>query len=108
MLSIYKNNFREGQHVRSFKAHFFEVNRIIGRGRGDVARADEASRRADGLPINSISSSRAAMCSIPAKSLRGKRDIGIRWGVIDAIEPDIAAARALKTIDANGKLVTPR
>src|SRR4051812_24989216 len=43
----------------------------------------------------------------PSQSLRGKRDIGIRWGVIEAIEPDIAAARALKTIDANGKLVTP-
>src|SRR5881227_4172288 len=43
----------------------------------------------------------------PSQSLRGKRDIGIRWGVVEAIEPDIAAARALKTIDANGKLVTP-
>src|SRR5436305_3018829 len=43
----------------------------------------------------------------PSQSLRGKRDIGIRWGVIEAIEPDIAAARALKTIDAGGKLVTP-
>src|SRR5471032_1754630 len=43
----------------------------------------------------------------PSQSLRGKRDIGIRWGVIEAIEPEIAPARALKTIDANGKLVTP-
>src|SRR5436305_13634957 len=43
----------------------------------------------------------------PSQSLRGKRDIGIRWGVIEAIEPDIAAARALKTIDASGKLVMP-
>src|SRR2546423_1184484 len=43
----------------------------------------------------------------PSQSLRGKRDIGIRWGVIEAIEPEIAAARALKTIDATGKLVTP-
>ena len=43
----------------------------------------------------------------PSQSLRGKRDIGIRWGVVEAIEPDIAAARALKTIDATGKLVTP-
>ena len=47
------------------------------------------------------------MCSIPASRCAGKRDIGIRWGVIEAIEPDIAAARALKTIDASGKLVTP-
>lgn len=43
----------------------------------------------------------------PSQSLRGKRDIGIRWGAIEAVEPEIPAARALKTIDATGKLVTP-
>src|SRR5450631_2483000 len=43
----------------------------------------------------------------PSQSLRGKRDIGIRWGVVEAIEPEIPAARALKTIDAASKLVTP-
>src|SRR4030081_3972317 len=43
----------------------------------------------------------------PSQSLRGKRDIGIRWGAIEAIEADIPAARASKTIDATGKLVTP-
>jgi dihydroorotase len=43
----------------------------------------------------------------PGQSLRGKRDIGIRWGVIEAVEPDIPAARALRSIDATGKLVTP-
>src|ERR1700732_1046876 len=43
----------------------------------------------------------------PSQSLKGKRDIGIRWGVVEAIEQDIPAARALKTIDATGKLVTP-
>src|SRR6516162_7896695 len=43
----------------------------------------------------------------PSQSLRGKRDIGIRWGVIEAIEAEIPAARALKTIDASGKLVMP-
>jgi dihydroorotase len=43
----------------------------------------------------------------PSQSLRGKRDIGIRWGVIEAIEAEIAPARALKTIDATDKLVTP-
>jgi dihydroorotase len=43
----------------------------------------------------------------PSQSLRGKRDIGIHWGVIEAIEPEIPAARASKTIDATGKLVTP-
>src|ERR1700753_2413281 len=43
----------------------------------------------------------------PSQSLRGKRDIGIRWGAIEAVEPEIPAARAAKTIDASGKLVTP-
>jgi len=43
----------------------------------------------------------------PSQSLRGKRDIGIRWGVIEAVDDDIPAARAAKTIDASGKLVTP-
>src|SRR5476651_219683 len=43
----------------------------------------------------------------PSQSLRGKRDVGIRWGVIEAIETDIPAARASRTIDASGKLVTP-
>src|ERR1700742_4408963 len=43
----------------------------------------------------------------PSQSLRGKRDIGIRWGVIEAVESEIPAARAAKTIDASGKLVTP-
>src|SRR3954465_7565895 len=43
----------------------------------------------------------------PSQSLRGKRDIGIRWGAIEAVEAEIPAARALKTIDATGKLVTP-
>jgi dihydroorotase len=43
----------------------------------------------------------------PSQSLRGRRDIGIRYGVIEAVEPDIPAARALRTIDAGGRLVTP-
>ena len=43
----------------------------------------------------------------PSQSLRGRRDIGIRYGVIEAVEPDIPAARALRTIDAGGKLVAP-
>jgi dihydroorotase len=42
----------------------------------------------------------------PSQLLRGRRDIGIRYGVIEAVEPDIPAARA-RTIDAGGKLVTP-
>jgi dihydroorotase len=43
----------------------------------------------------------------PSQSLRGKRDIGIRWGVIEAIENEIPAARISKSIDASGRLVTP-
>ena len=43
----------------------------------------------------------------PSQSLRGKRDIGIRWGMIEAIETEIPAARASKTLDASGRLVTP-
>src|SRR5664279_4123052 len=43
----------------------------------------------------------------PSQSLRGKRDIGIRWGVVEAIETEIPAAKASKTIDASGRLVTP-
>jgi dihydroorotase len=43
----------------------------------------------------------------PSQSLRGRRDIGIRYGVIEAVEPDIPAARAVGVIDAGGKLVTP-
>ena len=43
----------------------------------------------------------------PSQSLRGKRDIGIRFGVIEAVEADIAAARANRVLDAANKLVTP-
>jgi dihydroorotase len=43
----------------------------------------------------------------PSQSLRGKRDVGIRWGVVEAVEETIPAERAAKTIDASGKLVTP-
>ncbi len=43
----------------------------------------------------------------PSQSLRGKRDIGIRWGIIEAIEDEIPATRATRTIDASGKLVMP-
>ena len=43
----------------------------------------------------------------PSQSLRGKRDIGIRYGLIEALEADIPAARALRLLDATGRLVTP-
>jgi dihydroorotase len=43
----------------------------------------------------------------PSQSFRGKRDIGIRYGIVEALEPEIPAARALRVLDASGKLVTP-
>src|SRR6478736_8619933 len=43
----------------------------------------------------------------PSQSLRGKRDIGIRFGKIEAVEADIPPARALRVLNADGKLVTP-
>ena len=43
----------------------------------------------------------------PSQSLRGKRDIGIRYGRIEALEADIPAERATRLLDASGKLVTP-
>ncbi|MCS3763097.1 amidohydrolase/deacetylase family metallohydrolase [Bradyrhizobium centrosematis] len=43
----------------------------------------------------------------PSQSLRGRRDIGIRWGRIETVQETIAAERALKSIDASGKLVMP-
>ena len=43
----------------------------------------------------------------PSQSLRGKRDVGIRFGVVESLDADIPVARAQKLIDASGKLVTP-
>jgi dihydroorotase len=43
----------------------------------------------------------------PSQGLRGRRDIGIRYGLIEAVEAEIPAARALRLLDAGGKLVTP-
>ena len=43
----------------------------------------------------------------PSQSLRAKRDVGIRFGTIAALEADIPAVRAKQTIDASGKLVLP-
>jgi dihydroorotase len=43
----------------------------------------------------------------PSQSLRGQRDIGIRYGMIEAVEANIPAERALRVLDATGKLVTP-
>ena len=38
----------------------------------------------------------------PSQSLRGKRDIGIRYGVIEALEAEIPADRALRVLDRRG------
>ena len=35
----------------------------------------------------------------PSQNLRGKRDIGIRFGMIEALEADIPAARAERVLD---------
>jgi dihydroorotase len=43
----------------------------------------------------------------PSQSLRGKRDIGVRFGKIEALEPDIPAERGNRVLDASNKLVTP-
>jgi len=43
----------------------------------------------------------------PSQKLRGKRDIGVRFGQIAAIAPSIPADRAVQRIDAGGRLVTP-
>jgi dihydroorotase len=43
----------------------------------------------------------------PSQSLRGKRDIGIRYGLIEAVEASIPETRALRVLDAGGKLTTP-
>jgi dihydroorotase len=43
----------------------------------------------------------------PSQRLRGVRDIGIRNGVVEAVAASIPAERALRVIDAAGKLVTP-
>jgi len=43
----------------------------------------------------------------PSQSLRARRDIGIRWGVVEQLAENIPPERAVKTIDATGKLVMP-
>lgn len=43
----------------------------------------------------------------PSQNLSGKRDIGIRFGRIEALEASIPADRGLRVMDAGNKLVTP-
>jgi len=43
----------------------------------------------------------------PSQKLRAVRDIGLRNGVVEAIEASIPAERALRVINASGKIVVP-
>jgi dihydroorotase len=43
----------------------------------------------------------------PSQNLRGRRDIGIRFGRIEALEREIPAERGLRVLDAGGRLTTP-
>ena len=43
----------------------------------------------------------------PSQNLRAKRDVGIRYGVVEAVEANIPEVKALKVLDVSGKLVTP-
>ncbi len=43
----------------------------------------------------------------PSQALRARRDIGIRWGRVAAVEASIPADRSAQSIDASGKLVLP-
>jgi len=43
----------------------------------------------------------------PSQNLRGKRDIGIRYGLIEAVEREIAPDKAQRVLSASGKIVTP-
>jgi dihydroorotase len=43
----------------------------------------------------------------PSQSLRAKRDIGIRFGRIEALEADIPAARANRVMDATNRILSP-
>ena len=43
----------------------------------------------------------------PSQRLRGKLDVGIRYGRIEVLEADIPAARASRVMNAAGRLVVP-
>ena len=43
----------------------------------------------------------------PSQSLRAKRDVGIRYGIVEALDADIPAARGVRVLDASDKLVLP-
>jgi dihydroorotase len=43
----------------------------------------------------------------PSQNLRARRDVGIRFGKVEAVEVDIPEARANRVLNAAGKLVVP-
>src|SRR5579872_763422 len=43
----------------------------------------------------------------PSQTLNARRDVGIRFGRVTAVEADIAPARAQRVLDAADKIVTP-
>jgi dihydroorotase len=43
----------------------------------------------------------------PSQNLRGRRDIGIRRGLVEAIEAEIPKERIERAIDASGRIVVP-
>ena len=43
----------------------------------------------------------------PSQGLRAKRDIGMRFGLIEAVEADIPVARANRVLNVAGRLVVP-
>lgn len=43
----------------------------------------------------------------PSQNLRARRDIGIRFGLIEAVEADIPADKASRVLNASGKLAVP-
>ncbi len=43
----------------------------------------------------------------PSQGLRARRDVGMRYGLVEAVDADIPAARALRVMDASGRLVVP-
>jgi dihydroorotase len=43
----------------------------------------------------------------PSQNLRAKRDVGLRFGRVEAVEASIPAERALRVMNVDGKLVVP-
>jgi dihydroorotase len=43
----------------------------------------------------------------PSRNLRAKRDVGLRFGRVEAVEADIPAERANRVMNVDGKLVVP-